>query len=96
VKVQLSVTEPCNAVTFHAKELEILAGVLVDASGVERTNPGGPDVLYGDTEQETATVALAQPLTQADVGTTVTLTLIPWRAQRQARRLLPKCLQKRR
>ena len=75
VRVRLLVHEPCDAVTFHAKDLAISAGVLVDAAGEERTNPGGPDVLYGEETQETATVALARPLTAADVGTTVTLTL---------------------
>jgi hypothetical protein len=48
--------EACDAVTFHAKDLAISAGVVVDAAGVERTNPGGPDVLYGEDKQETATV----------------------------------------
>ena len=73
--VQLLVSEPCDAITFHAKDLAISAGVLVDAAGVERTNPGGPDVLYGEEKQETATVALSAPLTAADIGTVVTLRL---------------------
>jgi hypothetical protein len=50
-------------------------GVVTDADGQERTNPGGPDVLYGTTEQETATVALSKPFTASDVGSTVSLTL---------------------
>lgn len=40
VTVQLHVHEPCTAVTFHAKELAISAGILVDATGV-RQNEGG-------------------------------------------------------
>lgn len=75
VTVKLTVREPCDAVTFHAKDLVISSGVVVDASGAERTNPGGPDVLYGEEKQETATVALARPFTEADVGSTATLTL---------------------
>ena len=73
--VKLTVHEPTDAVTFHARDLKIASGVVVDSAGSERTNPGGPDVLYGDEGQETATVALARPLTEADVGSTVTLTL---------------------
>jgi len=75
VTVSLYVHEPTAAITFHAKDLNITAGILTDAAGVERTNPGGPDVLYGEDKQETATVALARPLTAADVGTVVTLKL---------------------
>ena len=36
----LRVHEACNAITFHAKELDISAGILTDAQGNERTNPG--------------------------------------------------------
>lgn len=73
--VKLTVHEPTDAVTFHARDLKIASGVVLDSAGAERTNPGGPDVLYGDEGQETATVALARPLTEADVGSTVTLTV---------------------
>ena len=73
--VKLTVREPCAAVTFHAKDLKISSGVVVDASGAERTNPGGPDILYGDEKQETATVALSKPLLASDVGSEITLTL---------------------
>jgi hypothetical protein len=75
VTVKLTVREPCAAVTFHAKDLKISSGVVVDASGAERTNPGGPDILYGDEKQETATVALSKPLLASDVGSEITLTL---------------------
>jgi aminopeptidase N len=73
--VKLTVHEPTDAITFHARDLNIASGVVTDADGVERTNPGGPDVLYGDEGQETATVALAVPFTEKDVGSTVTLTV---------------------
>ena len=49
--------------------------MVTDAAGNKRTNPGGPDILYGTTKQETATVALSKPFTADDVGSTVTLTL---------------------
>ena len=75
MNVKLTVHEPTDAITFHARDLVIASGVVADADGVERTNPGGPDVLYGDEGQETATVALAVPFTEADVGSTVTLTV---------------------
>jgi len=71
--VKLTVHEPTNAITFHARDLVISSGIVADASGKERTNPGGPDILYGDEGQETATVALSVPLTDADVGTEITL-----------------------
>ncbi len=73
--VKLTVHEPADAVTFHARDLKISSGIVQDSEGLERTNPGGPDVLYGDESQETATVALSKPLTADDVGTVVELTL---------------------
>eukprot|EP00959_Pyramimonas_sp_CCMP1952_P355833 7452376-Pyramimonas_sp.AAC.1 len=76
LKVTLTVQEPCVGITFHARDLTISSGIVTDASGKERTNPGGPDVLYGSKEQETATVALAKPFTETDVGSTVTLELV--------------------
>jgi hypothetical protein len=47
MSVELVVQEPCNAITFHARDLAIQTGVVIDASGAERTNPGGLDILYG-------------------------------------------------
>jgi hypothetical protein len=73
--VLLTVHEPSDAVTFHARDLKIQSGVVVDKDGAERTNPGGPDVLYGTETQETATVALSKPFTEKDVGSVVELTL---------------------
>lgn len=40
VTVQLYVHEPCTAVTFHAKDLDISAGILLDASGVRKNKEG--------------------------------------------------------
>lgn len=75
VVVELTVNAPCNAVTFHAKELDVKCGHVVDAAGEPRTNPEGKDVLYGEKDQETCTVALAYPFTEADVGKKATLTI---------------------
>ena len=61
LEVRLRVNEPTDAITFHAKDLKVSSGIVVDAAGAERTNPGGPDVLYGEKAQETCTVALARP-----------------------------------
>ncbi len=75
LEVRLRVNEPTDAITFHAKDLKVSSGIVVDAAGAERTNPGGPDVLYGEKAQETCTVALARPLVAADVGSEIVLKL---------------------